>query len=118
MNETDDLLKAGLAPDGPGMAHWNWLLTQTDNIDGCRPLAVEWCLCAERLAAVRARLATTGLLISGAKGRSVKNPLADLELKHMAQYTRLWQCLGLACEPPADEPRRGPGRPPDCDRGL
>ncbi len=118
MDQTTDLERAGLAPDGAGMALWAWLLTQTDDIDGCRPLALEACILAQRLSEVRAKLATSGLLISGPRGRSVKNPLIDTELRLAQQFVRTWRALGLSDAPPSDEPRRGPGRPPDCDRGL
>jgi hypothetical protein len=117
MNETDDFERAGLSPNGAGRALWSWLEAQGD-LDGCRPLALEACVLAERLSAVRSKLTTSGLLISGPRGRYVKNPLLDTELKLEAQFVRTWRALGLSDSPPSDEPRRGPGRPCDADRGL
>ena len=103
-----------LKKDGAGAALWTWLCGECTELAACAPLALELCLVCERLHEIRSKIASQGLLVSGVRGRSAKNPLIDLELKASKQFQLLWRSLGLAdrnAETP-DGPRRPVGRPP------
>jgi hypothetical protein len=78
---------------GPELFDW---LEERFDIEIARPLVVELCTIADRLAQVRRALE------QGLDGR-----LLSSEVKLLAQYSRVWKLLGLA----EKEPGR-PGRPP------
>jgi len=107
--ETDELL-GSLKPDGEGRRLWTWLYAECEGIDSCRPLVLELCRISDRLQEVREKIATQGLSVSGARGRTAKNPLIDVEVKLSKQFQVLWRSLGLADKP--EEERRPVGRPP------
>ena len=111
-DENDNNFPDGLKLGGEGRQLWAWLVTQAENIEDCRPLATELCRICDRLAAVRAKITEQGLMVSGARGRSAKNPLIDIEVKLSKQYQTLWRALGLSDKPPDDTPPRPVGRPP------
>jgi hypothetical protein len=108
--ETHFDLLDGLKPDGEGRRLWAWLHESCEGIDSCRPLVMEACRIADRLQEVRQKLDTQGLCVSGARGRTAKNPLCDVEVKLSGQFQKLWRSLGLADKP--EEERRPVGRPP------
>src|SRR5690349_955569 len=98
-----------LKPDGAGRELWSWLQEHCDGLQDCAPLAEELCAVRDRLSEVRAKIAAQGLLTSGARGRSVRNPLLDSEAKLSRQFSFLWRQLGLA-DKQSEEERRPPGR--------
>lgn len=85
-----------LRADGAGARLWLWLHVQVANLLDNEPLAVELCQMADRVEEIRSRIAQQGLMISGPKGRSVKNPLLDMELRYSRGIKDLWKTLGLA----------------------
>jgi hypothetical protein len=93
-----------------GKELWKWLDDMADNVDECGPAVLELCRIADRLAEVRSRIATDGLIDE--KGR--RNPLTDLEIKLSGQFGKLWRILGLADK--ADAAKRPVGRPPESER--
>ena len=98
-----------------GRALWVWLDAECENIERCRPLAHELCRIADRLQEVRSKIASQGLVVSGARGRSTRNTLLDTELKLAGAYQKFWRQLGLSDKTPDDDPvqeRRPVGRPP------
>lgn len=104
---------ADLKPDGEGARLWAWLASEVEGIEQLAPLVTELCRIGDRLQEVRAKLSSQGLMVSGARGRSAKNPLCDLEIKLSCQFSKIWKTLGLA-DKPAEE-RRPVGRPPAGD---
>ena len=112
--ETDFGLLDGLKPDGEGRRLWAWLHESCEGIDSCQPLVMELCKMSDRLAEVRQKIAAQGLSVSGARGRTAKNPLLDMEVKLSKQFQVLWRSLGLADAP--QEERRPVGRPCASDR--
>jgi len=111
--ETDELL-GSLKPDGEGRRLWAWLHENCEGIDSCAPLVMELCRIADRLQEIREKIAAQGLSVSGARGRTAKNPLIDVEIKLSKQYQVLWRSLGLADKP--EEERRSVDRPCASDR--
>ena len=110
--ETDSNIPENLRPDGDGRQLWAWLCAQCEGIEDCRPLATELCRIADRLQEVRAKITSQGLMVSGARGRSAKNPLIDMEVKLSKQYQTLWRSLGLSDKTPDENADRRPvGRP-------
>jgi hypothetical protein len=100
----------GLRPDGEGARLWTWLSDHADGVLDSMPLAVELCRVADRLQEVRSKLDAQGLAVSGARGRSARNPLIDSEIKLSKQFQALWRALGLSDK--SDVPARPVGRPP------
>jgi hypothetical protein len=100
-------------PESAGAELWQWLEAEVEEIERARPLALELCRIAQRLSDIRAKLAVQGLTVAGVRGRSVRNPLMDSELRLSAQYAKLWRALGLSVAAPGDatKPARPVGRP-------
>ena len=96
----------------PGRELWKWLTSNYEMV-GCEPLAVELCSIQDRLAEIREVLARDG--VQPGTDASKKHPLLDSEVKLSGQFMRIWRVLGLADN---DEPKRGPGRPTNSERGL
>jgi hypothetical protein len=114
--DNENIIPEDLRADGDGRKLWAWLCLQCDGIESCRPLAVELCRVADRLQEVRAKIESQGLTVSGARGRSSKNSLLDVEIKLQKSYQTIWKGLGLSDKPPDDEPTRPVGRPPANER--
>lgn len=112
--EADYDFPTDLKPDGEGQRLWAWLHSECEGIESCRPLVAELCRIADRLQDVRAKLASQGLSVAGARGRSARNPMLDVEVKLSKQFQVLWRSLGLSDKP--EEERRPVGRPAASDR--
>jgi hypothetical protein len=93
-----------------GASLWKWLASQVEGLDECGPLAVELCVVMDRLQEVREKIASQGIIVSGTRGRSAKNPLLDIEIKLGKRFSELWKSLGLA-DRPADNSPLSPGQP-------
>lgn len=94
-----DNIPKDLRPDGAGRELWAWLHAECEGIESCLPLVAELCRVADRLQEVRQKLALQGVSVSGIRGRSVRNPLLDTEVKFSKQYQTLWRALGLQDKP-------------------
>jgi len=110
--ETELNIPEELKPDGDGARLWAWLCSECDGMESARPLALELCRTADRLQEVRSKIASQGLMISGARGRSAKNPLLDIEVKLSKQFQGLWKGLGLSDKGVDETEKRPLGRPP------
>jgi hypothetical protein len=64
-----------------GREDWEWLHTECD-VQPCRPLAVELCRAADRLAEIRVEIKKRGVVMSNGK----KNPLLAEEARVQKQY--------------------------------
>lgn len=87
----------GVKPDGEGARLWLWMISEAtdESLASTKPMAVELCVIADRLSDVRSKIAAQGLTVSGAKGRSAKNPLLDIEIKLSGQFSKIWKTLGF-----------------------
>lgn len=98
---------------GPGKKLWNWAVENYD-VDTSEPLLAELCHLQNLIEALRAEVDRGGVWITDKEGKNGrKNPCIDQLLKASAAFSRTWKMLGFA---DADEPRRGPGRPPNGER--
>jgi hypothetical protein len=111
--ETPDLVPR-LRPGGDGEALLKWLTTEIAGVDECAPLVHELARVADRLQEVRAKISSQGISVGGPRGRSMANPLLQIETKLIASFDKLWRSLGLADQPPED--RRPVGRPSPWNR--
>ncbi|HEV3333373.1 MAG TPA: hypothetical protein VG096_20445 [Bryobacteraceae bacterium] len=92
----------GLGTAGKELLAW---LREIAEVDGALPLVVQTCQIADRLAEIRQKIKTSGLILS----RDRRNPLLAEEARFMKQYALNWRNLGLADRDP--EEKRRVGRP-------
>src|ERR1019366_4006267 len=89
-----------LRPGSDGERLLAWLLSEIAGVDTVAPLVHELCRTADRLEEIRAKLLSQGVSVGGPRGRSIANPLLQVETKLIASYDKLWRSLGLADSPP------------------
>lgn len=99
-------------PESAGAQLWQWLEGEFEGLESCRPLALELCRISQRLSDVREKIAVQGLTVSGVRGRSVRNPLLDTEMKLASLVAKMWRALGLADKTPDDLPASRVGKSP------
>jgi hypothetical protein len=96
-----------------GRETWDWLLVHcnAESVENVRPLAIELCRTADRLAQIRERIASRGLEPGGKR-----NALLPEEARVSKQFALLWRSIGLADHDP--ETKRPVGRPAHMEPGL
>lgn len=106
----------------PGRARWQWLrglCEQTggaEQLVGVFPMAVEFCENCDLLADLRTALKTQGLMVSGGRGASRRNPLLAEIARVQKNQIQLWRSMGLADRQPED--KNPIGRPPGSGKGC
>ena len=114
-----EVYRQGTAPEPPatlgvlGSNLWRQILTENDIPDTARLTILEQaCAMLDRAENLRRQIAVEGELIETHTGGIKANPLLMCELQARALVARLLGKLSLS-----NEPKRGPGRPPNKSSG-
>jgi hypothetical protein len=103
------MLKVPKKLQKPGRNLWKAICQEYDVEPGAELVLGEICRLWDRLHEIRERLAADGLTLTegeGARKRTRKHPLADLEPKISAAFIKAWKTAGLA-DTPALRPQAG-----------
>jgi hypothetical protein len=114
-----EIYRQGTAPEPPetlgvlGSNLWRQIVTENDIPDTARLTILEQaCAMLDRTENLRRQIAVEGELIETHTGGIKANPLLMCELQARALVARLLGKLNLS-----NEPKRGPGRPPNSKPG-